>query len=47
VRQVNFAGVTRQLISYKLAVPVEKGIFEVPKDYRQISPAGMRQQRPG
>jgi hypothetical protein len=47
VRQVNFAGVTRQLISYKRAVPVEKGIFDVPKDYKQISPAGMRQQRPG
>ncbi len=42
VRQVNRAGVTRQLVSYKLDVPVEKGIFDLPKDYKQITPAELR-----
>ena len=42
VRQVNRAGVTRQLVSYKRAVPVEKGIFDLPKDYKQITPAELR-----
>ena len=42
VRQVNRAGVTRQLNSYKRDVPVEKGIFDVPKDYKQMTPAELR-----
>jgi hypothetical protein len=42
VRQVNFAGVTRQLVSYKRDVPVEQGIFDIPKDYKQITPATLR-----
>ena len=42
VRQVNRAGVIRQLVSYKRDVPVEKGIFDLPKDYKQISPAELR-----
>lgn len=39
VRQVNRAGVTRQLANYKTGVPIEAKLFEVPKDYRQITPA--------
>ena len=42
VRQVNLVGATRQLISYKRDVPVERGIFDVPKDYKQITPAALR-----
>lgn len=42
VRQVDRAGVTRQLVSYKRDVPVEKGIFDLPKDYKQITTAEMR-----
>jgi len=42
VRQVNRAGVTRQLVGYKRDVPVEKGIFDLPKDYKQITPAEIR-----
>ena len=42
VRQVNRAGVTRQLVSYRGAVPTEKGIFSLPKDYKQITPAELR-----
>jgi len=42
VRQVNRAGVTRQLAGYQRDVPVEKGIFDVPKDYKQMSPAELR-----
>ena len=42
VRQVNFAGVTRQLVGYKRDVPVEAGIFDLPKAYKQMSPADMR-----
>jgi hypothetical protein len=42
VRQVNRAGVTRQLVSYKRDVPVENGIFDLPKDYKQITPAQLR-----
>ena len=42
VRQVNRAGVTRQLVSYKRDVPVEKGIFDLPKDYKQITPSELR-----
>jgi len=42
VRQVNRAGVTRQLVSYKRDVPVEKGIFDLPKDYKQITPGELR-----
>ena len=42
VRQVNFGGVVRQLVSYKRDVPVQSGIFDVPKDYKQITPATLR-----
>jgi len=42
VRQVNRTGVTRQLVSYKRDVPLEKGIFDLPKDYKQITPAELR-----
>jgi len=42
VRQVNRAGVTRQLVSYKRDVPVEKGIFDLPQGYKQITPAELR-----
>jgi len=42
VRQVNRAGVTRQLTDYKIGVPVEAKLFELPPDYRQIAPAEMR-----
>lgn len=44
VRQVNRAGVTRQLVSYKRDVPVEKGIFDLPKEYKQITPAELRKE---
>jgi hypothetical protein len=42
VRQVNRAGVTRQLVGYKRDVPVEKGIFDLPKDYKQITTSKLR-----
>ncbi|MCK7580208.1 MAG: hypothetical protein MZV65_34170 [Chromatiales bacterium] len=42
VRQVNRAGVTRQLVDYRTGVPVEATRFEVPKDYRQITPSQIR-----
>jgi hypothetical protein len=42
VRQVNRTGITRQLVSYQRDVPVEKGIFDLPKDYKQITPAELR-----
>jgi len=42
VRQVNRTGVIRQLVSYKRDVPVEKGIFDLPKEYKQITTAEMR-----
>jgi hypothetical protein len=42
VRQVNRAGVTRQLVDFKTSVPSEAKLFEVPKDYRQITPSQIR-----
>lgn len=42
VRQVNYPGVIRQLVSYKRDVPVQPGIFDVPKEYKQISPGALR-----
>lgn len=42
VRQVNRAGITRQLVNYKRDVPVQKGIFDLPKDYKQITPTELR-----
>jgi len=42
VRQVNRAGITRQLVGYKLDVPLEKGIFELPMDYKKITPSELR-----
>lgn len=42
IRQVNRAGVTRQLVDYRTGAPVEATLFEVPKDYRQITPSQIR-----
>lgn len=42
VRQVNHAGVTRQLVDYKTGVPVEPRLFELPKDYKEITTADVR-----
>jgi hypothetical protein len=42
VRQVNRAGVTRQLVNYKIGVTVEPRLFELPKDYKQITTSSVR-----
>lgn len=42
VRQINRAGVLRQLLDFKTGVPVEQGLFDVPADYKQITPAEVR-----
>lgn len=42
VRQVNRAGVTRQLTDFKTGIPVEAKLLELPADYRQLSPAEIR-----
>ena len=42
VRQISRAGVMRQLVDFKTGVPVEKGLFDVPADYKQITPAEVR-----
>lgn len=42
VRQVSRAGVTRQLVDFKVGVPVEKGLFDIPADYKQITPSEVR-----
>jgi hypothetical protein len=42
VRQISRAGVMRQLLDFKTGVPVEKGLFDVPTDYKQITPAEVR-----
>ncbi len=42
VRQVNRAGVTRQLVDYQTGAPIEATLFEVPKGYRQIMPLQIR-----
>lgn len=42
VRQINRAGMMRQLLDFKTGVPVEKGLFDVPADYKQITPAEVR-----
>jgi hypothetical protein len=42
VRQVNRVGVTRQLVDYRTGMPIKATLFEVPKDYRQITPSGIR-----
>lgn len=44
VRQINHAGVTRQLVDFKTGVPVEPNLFELPKDYREITTAEVRRQ---
>ncbi len=44
VRQISRAGVTRQLVDFKTGVPVEKGLFDVPAEYKQITPAEVRKQ---
>jgi hypothetical protein len=42
VRQVNRAGVTRQLTDLKTGIPVEAKLLELPADYKQLSPAEIR-----
>jgi hypothetical protein len=42
VRQVNRAGVTRQLTDFQSGVPVEPKLFELPQDYKRIVPADLR-----
>jgi hypothetical protein len=42
VRQVNRAGRVRQLIDYKTGVPVDAKLLQLPKDYKQITPANLR-----
>ena len=42
VRQISRAGVMRQLVDFKTGVPVEKGLFDIPADYKQITPAEVR-----
>jgi len=42
VRQVNRAGVMRQLTDFKTGVPVEPKLFELPKDYQRIAPVELR-----
>jgi hypothetical protein len=42
VRQVNRAGVIRQLTDFKTGIPVEARLLELPADYRQLSPAEVR-----
>jgi hypothetical protein len=42
VRQISRAGVVRQLLDFKTGVPVEKGLFDVPAEYKQITPAEVR-----
>jgi hypothetical protein len=39
VRQVNHAGVIRQLVDFKTGVPVEPRLFELPKEYKEITTA--------
>jgi hypothetical protein len=39
VRQVNHQGVTRQLLNYKSGAPLDRGVFALPEDYRQIRPS--------
>lgn len=42
VRQISRAGVTRQLVDFKVGVPVEKGLFDIPAEYKQITPSEVR-----
>jgi len=42
VRQVNRAGVVRQLVDFKTGVPVPPKFLELPTDYKQITPAEVR-----
>jgi len=42
VRQVNHAGVMRQLVDFKRGVPVKAGIFDLPGDYKQITTADIK-----
>jgi hypothetical protein len=42
VRQENRHGVTRQLVDYRTGMPIRETLFEVPKDYRQITPSQIR-----
>ena len=42
VRQINRAGLVRQLVDFKIAVPVEKGLFDIPAEYKQITPFEVR-----
>jgi len=42
VRQVNHTGVMRQLVDFKRGVPVKVGMFDLPGDYKQITPADVK-----
>ena len=42
VRQISRAGVMRQLVDFKVGVPVEKGLFDIPAEYKQITPSEVR-----
>ena len=42
VRQVKAGGVTRQLTDFKLNVPLEPRLFELPPDYKTFTASGMR-----
>ena len=42
VRQINRAGLVRQLVDFKIGVPVEKGLFDIPAEYKQITPSEVR-----
>ncbi len=42
VRQINRAGVIRQLVNYKTGAPIEPGLFTIPKTYKAITPGEIR-----
>lgn len=44
VRQINRAGVLRQLADFKTGVPVPPKFLELPADYKQLTPADMRKE---
>jgi hypothetical protein len=42
VRQINRAGLLRQLADFKTGVPVPPKFLEIPPDYKQLTPADVR-----
>jgi hypothetical protein len=42
VRQVNHAGVTRQLVDFKRDIPAKAGMFELPGDYKRITTSDVK-----